>query len=274
VKYIFLVVAVVFFLNVRSSAQVDTGGISGLVTDATGAGVPAARIKIADSQTGISFEIRASGFGFYVLPNLRPSTYDLSVSAPGFRTSTRGGVNVRVQERLSLDFSLEVGQPESEISVTEDYPHVESETTSLGTVVESRQMLALPLNGRNYIQLATLGAGTSPSQRSQERNTFVANGARPIQNSYLLDGVDNKNKILGFDSATAQSVEPFLDAIEEFKVQTNTYSAEFGQSAGAVVNATIRSGTNRFRGSLFEFLRNSVFDAQPYFQPRMEPPHY
>jgi len=116
-----------------------------------------------------------------------------------------------------------------------------------------------------------LAPGTSPGQQSNERNTFVANGARSIQNSYLLDGVDNKNKIVGFDNSSAQSVEPVLDSVQEFKVQTSTFSAEFGQSAGAVVNVTTKAGTNQFHGSAFEFLRNSFLDASPYFQPAQTP---
>jgi hypothetical protein len=125
----------------------------------------------------------------------------------------------------------------------------------------------LPLNGRNFIQLATLGAGALPSTRTAERDNFVANGARPIQNSYLLDGVENKNRILGFDQSGAQIIQPVLDAIQEFKVQTSTFSAEFGQTAGGVVNVSMKTGTNEIHGSLFEFFRNSRFDALPYFQP-------
>ncbi|MEO8662496.1 MAG: carboxypeptidase-like regulatory domain-containing protein, partial [Bryobacteraceae bacterium] len=237
------------------------------MVDSTGGSVAAAGVKLVDTQTGQMVVTRANGEGFFAIPNLKPSRYSLSVTAPGFQTVTRPGIAVRVQDRLSVDFRLEVGESSTVITVDAPLPYLESETSSLGSVVGEREIQALPLNGRNYIQLATLGGGTSASQRTQERNTFVANGARPIQNSYLLDGIDNKNKIMGFDAATAQSVEPVIDAIAEFKVQTSNYSAEFGQSAGAVVNATIKSGTNNLHGSLFEFVRNSYFDAQPYFQP-------
>ncbi len=123
----------------------------------------------------------------------------------------------------------------------------------------------LPLNGRNFIQLATLGAGTLPSRRTAERDNFIANGARAVQNSYLLDGVDNKNRILGFDRSAAQIIQPVIDAIQEFKVQTSTFSAEFGQAAGGVVNVTLKSGTTQLHGRLFEFLRNAKLDATPYF---------
>ena len=121
----------------------------------------------------------------------------------------------------------------------------------------------LPQETRDVV-LATLGAGTLPSTRTAERDNFVSNGARPIQNSYLLDGVDNKNRILGFDKSSSQIVQPIIDAIQEFKVQTSTFSAEFGQAAGGVVNVTMKSGTNNLHGNLFEFLRNSRMDATPY----------
>jgi hypothetical protein len=134
---------------------------------------------------------------------------------------------------------------------------LQTETSSLGQVVDDAQIENIPLNGRNYIQLATLGAGTSPAYNASERNSFTANGVREIQNSYLLDGIDNKNKIVGFDSSAAQSIEPVIDSVQEFKVQTSTFSAEFGQAAGAVVNVTTKSGTNQLHASAFEYLRNS-----------------
>lgn len=138
-------------------------------------------------------------------------------------------------------------------------------------------MAVVPSFTRRWFTLRTpptLGAGTSPSRRGPERDTFVSNGARPIQNSYLLDGIENKNKIVGFDSSSAQVIQPVLDGIQEFKVQTNTFSAEFGQSAGAVVNVTMKSGTNQFHGSAFELLRNSAMDAKPYFQPTPVRPQF
>ena len=176
---------------------------------------------------------------------------------------------MRLQDRLAINFDLQVGQTSTSIQVQGSAPALETETSSLGQVVEGKAVESLPLNGRNYIQLAILGAGTSPSQRSNERNSFVANGQREIQNSYVLDGIDNKNKIVGFDSSDAESIEPIVDAIQEFKVQTATFSAEFGQSAGGVVNASIRSGTDHIHGSLFEYLRNSWLDASPFFQPAL-----
>ena len=248
-------------------SQVDTGAISGVVKDSSGAIIPAANMTATNTATAVTVSAQANASGFYSFQDLRPGVYDVTATVAGFDKVNKTGIEVRVQDRLEINFQMTVGQTTTEISVESQAPALESETSSIGQVVDQKQIVGLPLNGRNYIQLATLGAGTTPSQRSTERNTFVSNGARPIQNSYMLDGIDNKNKIVGFDSSAAQSIEVNVDALQEFKVQTSNFSAEFGQSAGAVVNVSIKSGTNGVHGSLFEFARNNFFDAEPYFQP-------
>lgn len=255
-------------------AQVDTGAISGSISDGSGAVLANTEVQIIDEASNGRLALKTNGSGFYSAPSLRPGHYTVTATLEGFSSQRRTGITVRVQDHLEINFTLDVGTINTEVTVAAQAPQLESETSSLGRVVEEQAIKNLPLNGRNYIQLATLGAGTSPSRRTTERNTFVANGARPIQNSYVLDGVDNKNKIVGFDSSSAQSIEPVIDAIQEFKVQTSTFSAEFGQSAGAVVNATIKSGSNNLHGSLFEFTRNSFFDAKPYFHPAGQTPQF
>jgi hypothetical protein len=250
-------------------AQVDTGSISGTVKDAGGSVIVDATVTITDPSSGASVTTKTNQDGFYTIVDLKPGTYSVATAAPGFQAITKTGIDLRLQDRLAINFDLQVGQAATSIQVQAAAPALETETSSLGQVLESHAIEGLPLNGRNYIQLAILGAGTTPSQRSNERNSFVANGQREIQNSYVLDGIDNKNKIVGFDSSDAESVEPIVDAIQEFKVQTATFSAEFGQSAGGVVNASIRSGTDQIHGSVFEYLRNSWLDASPFFQPAL-----
>jgi hypothetical protein len=257
-----------------ASAQIDTGNISGAIRDSSGAVLQRAVVKIVNSGTSASVAVLTDDNGFYSAPALRPGVYEVTASALGFQTARRPNIQVRVQDRLAIDFELAVASSDTVVNVTEAVPLLESQSTSLGHVVEERTIRDLPLNGRNFMGLATLGAGTSPSRRGPERDTFVANGARPIQNSYLLDGIENKNKIVGFDSSSAQVIQPVLDGIQEFKVQTNTFSAEFGQSAGAVVNVTLKSGTNQLHGSAYEFLRNSALDAKPYFQPTSVRPQF
>jgi hypothetical protein len=250
-------------------AQVDTGSISGTVKDSGGSVIVDATVTITNPSSGESVVTKTNQDGFFTVVDLKPGTYNVATASPGFQAITKTGIDLRLQDRLAINFDLQVGQALTSIQVQDTAPALETETSSLGQVVESHAIESLPLNGRNYIQLATLGAGTTPSQRSNERNSFVANGQREIQNSYVLDGIDNKNKIVGFDSSDAESVEPIVDAIQEFKVQTATFSAEFGQSAGGVVNASIRSGTDHIHGTVFEYLRNSWMDASPFFQPAL-----
>ena len=256
-----------FLAALAVMAQVDTGAILGVVTDRSGAIVPGATVKIVEISTNAQTELVTNDSGFYSAPALRPGRYQVSVTKEGFRPQRSEPFDLRVQDRAQLNFELDVGPVSSEITVLARPPLLESETSSLGQVVEEKTITDLPLNGRNFIQLATLGTGTLPSTRAAERDSFISNGARSVQNSYLLDGIDNRNRIMGFDRSSAQIVQPVIDAIQEFKVQTSTFSAEFGQAAGGVVNVTMKSGTNRLHGSLFEFLRNSDLDATPYFQP-------
>jgi hypothetical protein len=263
--FAFLITAFTVF----ASAQVDTGSISGTVKDSGGSVIVDATVTITNPSSGESVTTKTNQDGFYTVVDLKPGTYNVATASPGFQAITKTGIDLRLQDRLAINFDLQVGQASTSIQVQDTAPALETETSSLGQVVESHAIESLPLNGRNYIQLATLGAGTTPSQRSNERNSFVANGQREIQNSYVLDGIDNKNKIVGFDSSDAESVEPIVDAIQEFKVQTATFSAEFGQSAGGVVNASIRSGTDHIHGTVFEYLRNSWMDASPFFQPAL-----
>ena len=257
----------IFLLAAVCPAQVDTGRITGLVADATGAVISGAAITISGEDTQLSYSTSSNESGLYVSPGLRTGRYRVSVEKDGFRTEIRTGVEVRVQDRVQLNFGLNVAATRAEVTVQAEVPLLASETSSLGQVIEQKQIVELPLKGRNFIGLAILGAGVLPSSRTAERDNFVANGARPVQNTYLLDGVENKNHILGFDTSSAQVIQPNPDMIQEFIVQTSTFSAEFGQSAGGVVNVTMKSGTNELHGSFFEFLRNEAFQATPYFQP-------
>lgn len=261
------IVACIAAFTCSALAQVDTGTISGTVRDQTGGVVQSAGVQVNNSSTGVDLKVITNNQGLYSVPDLKAGVYQISVRAPGFETLTKTGIEVRVQDRVAVDFTLQLGQSSIAVAVESQVSALQTEMSSLGQVVENSEIQGMPLNGRNYIQLASLGAGTSPAYNSSERNSFTANGVREIQNSYLLDGIDNKNKIVGFDSSSAQSIEPVIDSVEEFKVQTSTFSAEFGQAAGAVVNVTTKSGTNQFHGSAFEYLRNSFFDADPFFQP-------
>ena len=248
-------------------AQVDTGTVTGFVSDPSGLGVARAKIRIIQEERARQTELTTDDSGFYAAPGLHAGRYVVTVDREGFRSQRSRPFDLRVQDRVDIRFQLEVGVTSSEVTVSATAASLESETSSLGQVIEGKTITDLPLNGRSFMQLATLGAGTLPSTRSMDRDSFISNGARSLQNSYLLDGIDNKTRIMGNDKSLAQVIQPVLDSIQEFKVQTSTFSAEFGQAAGGVVNVTLKSGTNELHGNVFEFLRNSRMDATPYFQP-------
>jgi hypothetical protein len=252
-------------------AQVDTGTIAGSVRDSQGAGVPSAVITFVETSTNVTIKTRTDGTGDYASPPLRPGSYQVVAEASGFKTQTHSTITVKVQDRLRIDFDMAVGSASENIVVTGETPIMQTETSSLGQVVTTTQITELPLNGRDYVQLATLSTGVvrtssgtngnSGGSSTGGQNSFVANGTRGTLNNFLLDGIDNNSNDNG-----GVVLRTNVDAIQEFKLQTNSYSAEFGRSGGAVVNAIIKSGTNRYHGNVFEFFRNSALDARDYFE--------
>lgn len=263
--------------GITAQAQVDTATISGTVRDSSGAVVPGAMVTATEVNTGIRTSAKTLSDGAYVLTPLKIGSYSVSVQANAFRKSVRGGVVLRVQENLRLDFSLQVGSVNQTVEVSGAPPLLETETASLGNVVSSQQVEELPLNGRRYTDLASLTSGVtkvvegpvnggSAPTNGNTGGLFSVNGTRGDQNNYVLDGIQNNSNDNG-DIAFLSSP----DAIAEFKIQTTNYSAEFGRSAGGVVNATTKSGTNQFHGEAFEFLRNDALDARGFFEPAGQP---
>ncbi len=254
--------------------QVDTGAISGIVTDSQGAIIPGATVAVTNVDTNAHFSTITNDAGFYTVPQLRVGNYRVTASLPGFKIEVRTGITLRVQEVARVDFTLQVGEISDQVTVSGGAPLLETETSSVGQVIESKAITDLPLNGRNYLQLAKLTAGVVESSRGDRAaagGSFVANGVRATLNNFILDGVDNNSKIVDLQSSSNVVIQPSVDALQEFKVQTHNFSAEFGRSAGAVVNATIKSGTNQFHGTVFEFLRNDVFDARNFFSLSQDP---
>ena len=173
-------------------------------------------------------------------------------------------VELNVQGRIAINIALQVGQITEVMEVTGAAPLLETETSELGQVVDQKRVSNLPLNGRNFAQLALLSTGTAPSEpgaRDEGGYGFSANGARSLQNNFLLDGVDNNSNLPDLLNETNFVIQPPVEALQEFKVQTNAYSAEFGRGNGAIVNAVIKSGTNQIHGSAWNFLRNNKLDG-------------
>jgi hypothetical protein len=246
--------------------QQDMGVITGVVTDATGLAIPAARVTATNRETGETRAAETTETGAYTVGPIRIGRYDLAVEKAGFRRAVQEELGLHAQDRVRADFRLEVGQLVESVSVTAEAPLLQSETSSLAKVVEQREIRALPLNGRNFQQLAWLSAGVVPATGSRDRESgFNSHGQPMTQNSFLIDGIDNNNNVMGMQDRKMQVVVPSLDAVAEFKVQTSNYSAEFGRSSGAVMIVSIKSGTNQFRGTAYEYIRNDIFDSRDMF---------
>ncbi|HLM79845.1 MAG TPA: TonB-dependent receptor [Terriglobales bacterium] len=249
-------------------AQKDAGAIVGLVRDPSGAVVTGAKVTVTDVDRGIHSILSTNDEGQYVASPLRIGRYSVTVEKQGFRKAVAGPVQVNIQDRVSVDLKLQPGMATEVVTVTGQRPQLETGTSELGQVVDSRTINALPLNGRNYAQLALLGVGVAaaePGSRVETTYGFSANGARSLQNNFLLDGIDNNANLGDVLNGAAYVVQPAVDAIAEFKVETNSYSAEFGRGNGAIMNAVIKSGTNQIHGDVWEFLRNEKVDASNYF---------
>lgn len=255
--------------GVTASAQVDTGAIVGSVTDNTGAVLPGARVTVTEQNTGIKTSVTSGVNGEFAISPLKLGLYRVSVEKEGFKTSTRSDIDVTIQSRLEVNFKLEVGAITQNVEVESTSPILETQTSSIQQLVEARAINDLPLNGRNPSFLAQLSPGVTFAQNDarnlQSSGSFTANGAGRTQNNYLLDGMDNNAAVGDLVNQGQYVVMPPPDALREFTVQTSNYSAEFGHSAGAVLNVTTKSGTNAFHGDLWEYLRNDVFDAKDYF---------
>src|ERR1700730_2667077 len=255
-------------------AQVSTGSIVGVVEDATGAVVPNAEVAVKQTATGESRATRTNASGEFNVPFLQPGNYSVTSTAGGFKTKALTGITLQVDQTVNLHIALDIGSSTETIEVTGVAPLVDSATSSLGQVIANKQILELPLNGRNPFALGLLTGNTTPMFGMGSNLPFIAGGGRFSANEVTLDGVDNNTvSNAGSIGRNGIAVVPSVDAVQEFKVKTSTFSAEFGHAAGAVINATIKSGTNQFHGTVFEFLRNDKLDANNFFtnaasQPR------
>lgn len=251
-------------------AQVDAGAILGTVTDASGAEVRGATVTLTNEGTNAALSTITSSDGGYKFTPVTIGQYTISTNFQGFTTMTNKHVTVNVGAEVVVNFTLKPGQVSEIVEVTSTTPVLETQDASVGQVVDGRIVNNVPLNGRNFTFLAQLAAGVTTPQADTRGNAasgaFSANGNRPAQNNYLLDGIDNNSDTVDFLNGTNYVVLPPLDAVQEFKVQTSDFSAEFGRSGAAVLNATIKSGTNGFHGDVWEFFRNDKLDAADFFE--------
>jgi hypothetical protein len=269
----FILVLVAFMVSSVVRADV-TGSIQGVVRDSSNGAVAGAKLTLTNVETNLKYEEVSSVDGAYRILALPVGNYKLSVTAGGFRTFEETGIVVKVNDQLQIDVTLTVGSVQQEvIKVEANAVQVQTENTQLGDVIDSKKMLALPLNGRSYIDLLGLQAGVAPGTAEtiqQDRpvsgilgsGNISVNGQRETANAFLVNGGDvSEGRNLG------AGLVPNLDSIEEFRLITNSFDAEYGKFSGAVINAITKSGTNGFHGDAFEFLRNDKLDATNYFSP-------
>ena len=257
-----------------AEAQRDAASLVGQVLDSSGASVANASVTALDKSTNFSYHAVSDSRGEWTISPVRIGQYDVTISASGFKSAVSPSITLDVQQRQRVDVRLEPGQINEIVDVKDTLPLLETDNSERGQVIDSRTMVALPLNGRNAVQLAQLTAGVTlsePGARDESGFGFSANGARSLENNFQLDGVDNNSNLPDLLNETNYVVMPSVDALQEFKVQTNSYGAEFGRATGAVVNATVRSGSNQFHGVLYEFLRNDKLDARNYFDANKPP---
>jgi hypothetical protein len=268
-KAIWAVLGVVLFIALTASgkAQVTAGTISGTLTDSTGAVLPGAKVVILNENTGISRTVQADSAGRYSAPSLSLGKYQVTASLTGFQTEVRSGIELTLGRQAVVNFQMQVGAVNQSVEVSGEAPLVDTVSGSVGELVESATITELPLNGRDLTQLITLGTGNSQYSYGEQAGQgetggklMVISGSRPTTNVFLIDGTPIESS----SSKTPTGVSGIflgVEAVEEFRVESNSYSAQFGRGGGGVFNIVTKSGANRFHGSVFEFLRNAKLDA-------------
>ena len=256
-----------------AAAQTNTGELAGVVHDAQGAVLPGVSVLAEHVESGTRVERFTDQQGRYLLPSLRVGTYTVTVELPGFRRVVRTGLTVMLGQQMQFDVTLDVGGLTEEVTVTAEAPLLQATTAEISDVIDNRDVVQIPLNGRNFLALAQLSdavvippGGTRGDALQQAGPLPNVGGQRSGHNIYLLDGVKVTDEL--FNNLV---INPSVESIQEFKIQKSQYAAEFGGKASALINVATRAGTNRLRGTAFEFLRNDRFDARNYFDPENEP---
>jgi hypothetical protein len=257
----------VFSLCSRNAlAQVDQGTISGFVEDSSGAAIPGAQVILTETDTGAILKGKTNASGVYILSPIKIGHYSVSVSAPNFETTLQQNLTLHVSENLNVPMVLKPGSVSETVTVSTAPPLLQNEEATVSQVMDSQTINNTPLAERNWVYLAQLDTGVVPSYgtRGGGHGDYEANGQRAEQNDYLLDGVDNNVDIVDYMNGSMYAVSPPPDALSEFKLDTADYSAEYGHSAGSVLNVAIKSGTNQIHGDVWEYNRNTFFNAEQW----------
>ena len=265
------------FLSLNAFAQLTVGHVTGTIKDASGAIVPGATLTLTNEATGIVATTISTSSGDYTFEQVNPGSYSLRVNAKGFQAQITHGIQVHVQGSVTQDYALSVGNVSEQLTVTASTPLLQAESASISQIVDSKAINDLPLVSRDWTTLAHLAAGTTTTGGAAAAGLqFSANGVNTNQNDYRLDGIDDNMEFYGgFGTISIQgvvSIVPPPDAIQEFALQTGDLSAAFGHSTGSVVNAVIKSGSDKFSGDLWEYLRNTALNANSYFADQTDSP--
>lgn len=263
-------------LNIEVQAQVNNASLTGLVTDSTGAVVANALVTVKNKATNAETTATTDGSGYYTFPSLPVGTYDITMELTGFKKALHENVKLEVGQKARIDTTMEVGNVTESVVVTTMTQLLTTQEATTGGVIENRLIAQLPLSGRNWDDLISQVPGVQADRYTEEGGgtaggrTGGANvhGVRSLQNNFVLDGVDNNSISENVQELTTQVARPSVDSIQEFKVSTNPYSAENGRSPGALISVTTKSGSNAFHGTLYEFHRNRIFDANNFFNNR------
>ena len=255
-----LAAAIALLASVQASAQSSLATLTGVVTDSADAVIPGAAVRVTNVETGVEARAETNASGYYTLVSLAPGSYELEVSSDGFRQHIQSNLQLETGQNLRLDVALELGTLAESVTVTSAAPAINLEQgAAKGDVIVHEEIQSLPLSGRDFMELAFLVPGVMPGDRRQ--GTFASiNGARADQTNFYVDGVSNRDPVGG-----GAQVRPPLDAVEEFRVETSGFSAEYGGFSGGIIGITMRSGTNEIHGSVFEYMRNEALDARGFF---------
>ena len=255
--------------------QVDQGAITGVIQDATGAVVSGAQVTLTDTDTGLILQGKTNGSGIYMFSPVKQGNYSLSATAAGFQTTVQQNIHVDIQQRLNVVLTLQLGAVSQTITVSTAPPLLQTQSASVGQVMSTQAINNTPLAQRNWVYMAQLAPGVVPSGGTRGGGTgdYESNGQRAEQNNFVLDGVDNNVNIVDYENGSSYAIAPPPDALSEFKLETANFSAEFGHSAGSVLNASIKSGTNQIHGDLWEYFRNTNLSARNWNALTVPPYH-
>jgi hypothetical protein len=256
-------------------AQLDQGAVTGVVQDPTGAVIRNADLILTSSETGLVLHAASDGGGIFTFSPIKIGHYTLQATAPGFATTVQENIIVNIQERVNVRLTLKPGAGAQTVTVESGPPLLQTQSGAVSATFDNTTINQTPLAQRNWVYMAQLAPGVVPSYgtRGGANGDYEANGQREEQNNFILDGVDNNVNIVDYMNGTTYAVAPPPDALQEFRLETSNFSAEYGHSAGSVLNASIKSGTNQIHGDVWEYFRNTNLDARNYFA-LVNPPYH